>query len=329
MKAILCQSFSEPEALVYAEVPSPVLGVGQVRIGVHASGVNFPDTLIIRGKYQFKPPFPFSPGGEAAGVVLEVGAGVTAVNVGDRVAATAISGGYAEEMLVSQAEVTKLPGNMSFVQAAGLLVTYGTSYHALVDRANIQPGETLLVLGAAGGVGLAAVQIGKALGARVIAVASTDDKLALARENGADEAINYSTEDLKERVRALTNGQGADVIYDAVGGKATDAVMSAINWKGRLLVVGFASGDIPSVALNRVLLKGCDILGVFWGAHVAREPEKSAANTAALMRLFEDGKITPIVSSTYPLRDAAKAMRDIENRKAKGKIVLVTDREQA
>lgn len=328
MKAVLCQAFTDPEGLVYADVPSPPLGAGEVRIGVHASGVNFPDTLIIRGKYQFKPPFPFSPGGEVAGVVLETGAGVTTVKVGDRVAATTISGGYAEEMVAPAAAVTPISDGMSYVQAAGLLVTYGTSYHALVDRANLRPGETLLVLGAAGGVGIAAIQIGKALGARVIAVASTDDKLAFARAQGADEAINYATEDLKERVRALTGGQGADVIYDAVGGKATDAVMSAINWKGRLLVVGFASGEIPSIALNRVLLKGCDIQGVFWGAHAAREPERNAANNAALMRLFDAGKITPVVSMTYPLKDAAKALRDIENRKAKGKIVLVTDRER-
>ncbi len=326
MKAILCQAYGEPETLVLGEVPSPAIKDGEVRIGIHAAGVNFPDTLIIRGKYQFKPPFPFSPGGEVSGIVLEIGSGVTNFTVGDRVVATAIWGGYAEEIVVPAQAVTKIPDSMSFEQAAGLLITYATTYHALVDRARIQPGETLAILGAAGGVGSAAIQIGKALGARVIAVASSDEKLAFTKAEGADDVINYSTEDLKERLRALTGGQGADVIYDAVGGAATDAAMSAINWKGRLLVIGFASGEIPKIALNRALLKGCDIQGVFWGAFMQKEPAKSTANHEALMQLFVEGKIKPVVSTTYPLAKAATAMRDIENRKAKGKIVLVTGR---
>lgn len=327
MKAILCQSFSEPEDLVYGEIESRPLEAGQVRIGVHAAGVNFPDTLIIRGKYQFKPKFPFSPGAEVAGIILEIGPDVIGLKVGDRVCATGISGGYAEEMIAVASDVTVMSDKMNFRQGAGFLVTFGTTYHALVDRGEVKAGETLVVLGAAGGVGIAAVQIGKALGARVIAVASSDEKLAFAKANGADEAINYAQDDLKDRIRALTDGKGADVIYDAVGGKATDAVMSAINWKGRLLVIGFASGEIPTIALNRVLLKGCDIRGVFWGAHMAREPERGAAANRELMRLFDEGKISPVVSAAYHLKNAARALRDIESRKARGKIVLLTDRE--
>ncbi len=325
MKAVLCKRHAGPEALVVENVPCPTPGPGQVRIRVHACGVNFPDTLIIRGKYQFKPDFPFSPGGEVAGEVIELGEGVTRVKLGDRVAAMSVWGGFAEEIVVDQKMVTRIPDAMDYPTAAGFLITYATTYHALVDRAKLQPGETLLVLGAAGGVGIAAVQLGKALGARVIAAASSADKLAVARENGADEGIDYVKGDLKQQVRDLTGGKGADVIYDPVGGDATDAVMSAINWKGRLLVIGFASGEIPRLALNRVLLKGCDVVGVFWGAFTEREPERSAANNQALMDLFEQGRIKPLVSATYPLERAADALREIEERRARGKIVLVTD----
>lgn len=325
MKAVLCKRHAGPEALVVETVPRPALGAGEVRIRVHACGVNFPDTLIIRGKYQFKPDLPFSPGGEVAGEVTEVAPGVTAVKPGDRVAALSVWGGFAEEIVVPENKVTVIPDAMDYPTAAGFLITYATTYHALVDRAKLQPGETLLVLGAAGGVGIAAVQLGKALGARVIAAASSADKLAVARENGADEGIDYVKGDLKQQVRDLTGGKGADVIYDPVGGDATDAVMSAINWKGRLLVIGFASGEIPRLALNRVLLKGCDVVGVFWGAFTEREPERSAANNQALMDLFEQGRIKPLVSATYPLERAADALREIEERRARGKIVLVTD----
>lgn len=324
MKAVLCKSFGSAGDLVVEEVAPPAIAPGAVRIAVHACGVNFPDTLIIRGKYQFKPDFPFSPGSEVAGEVTETGPGVTRIKVGDRVAATAIWGGYAQELVVPEADVTPIPASMDFVTAAGTMATYGTTYHALVDRARIQPGETLLILGAAGGVGLAAVQLGKAFGARVIGAASSAAKIALIKDNGADEGINYVEHDLKQEARRLTGGKGADVIYDAVGGAATDAAMSAINWKGRLLVVGFASGQIPSVALNRVLLKGCDILGVFWGDFARREPARSMANNKAIMDLYEQGKIAPVISATYPLERVADALHDIESRKATGKIVLTT-----
>lgn len=324
MKAVLCKSFGGSENLTVEEVTPPTIEPGKVRIAVHACGVNFPDTLIIRGKYQFKPEFPFSPGGEVAGEVIEAGPGVTRIKVGDRVAATAIWGGFAQQLVVPEADVTKIPDSMDFTTAAGVMLTYGTSYHALVDRARIQPGETLLVLGAAGGVGLAAVQLGKALGARVIGAASSAMKVALVKEHGAEDCINYRQDDLKQEAKRLTDGKGADVIYDAVGGAATDAVMSAINWQGRLLVVGFASGQIPSIALNRVLLKGCGILGVFWGDFVRREPERSMANNKKIMDLFEAGRIKPLISATYPLERVADALHDIESRKATGKIVLTT-----
>jgi NADPH2:quinone reductase len=231
-------------------------------------------------------------------------------------------GAFAEEIVVPAYAVARIPDAMDFVTAAGFIITYGTTYHALADRGRLQPGETLVVLGAAGGVGLAAVELGKALGARVIAAASTKDKLAVARAHGADELIAYGSEDLKERVRALTDGRGADVIYDPVGGDATKAVLSAINWRGRLLVVGFASGAIPEVPLNRTLIKGCDIVGIFWGDYIRREPQRFAADFAALCALYEQGKIKPLVSATYPLAQAAAALKVIESRKAVGKIVL-------
>ncbi|HZF56546.1 MAG TPA: NADPH:quinone oxidoreductase family protein [Polyangiaceae bacterium] len=324
MRAVLCKEFGPPEKLVVEEVPSPAAGKGEVRIDVHAAAVNFPDLLIIQNKYQFKPPLPFSPGGEVAGVVREVGAGVTALKPGDRVLATTMWGGFAEEVAVDESRVAPIPDAMDFATAAAFFMAYGTSHHALVDRAHLKAGETLVVLGAAGGVGLAAVEIGKVLGARVIACASADDKLEVCKEHGADAVINYAREDLKERMKELTRGSGADVVYDPVGGQLSEAALRSTAWEGRFLVVGFAGGDIPRIPLNLVLLKGCQIVGVFWGSFIAREPEKNRANLAELVRWFEEKKIRPHISETFPLERAADALNAMAARKVKGKVVLVT-----
>ena len=324
MRAVLCKEFGPPEKLVVEEVPSPAAGKGEVRIDVHAAAVNFPDLLIIQNKYQFKPPLPFSPGGEVAGVVREVGAGVTALKPGDRVLATTMWGGFAEEVAVDESRVAPIPDQMDFATAAAFFMAYGTSHHALVDRAHLKAGETLVVLGAAGGVGLAAVEIGKVLGARVIACASADDKLEVCKEHGADAVINYAREDLKERMKELTRGSGADVVYDPVGGPLSEAALRSTAWEGRFLVVGFAGGDIPRIPLNLVLLKGCQIVGVFWGSFIAREPEKNRANLAELVRWFEEKKIRPHISETFPLERAADALNAMAARKVKGKVVLVT-----
>lgn len=324
MRAVLCKEFGPPEKLVIEEVPSPAAGKGEVRIDVHAAAVNFPDLLIIQNKYQFKPPLPFSPGGEVAGVVREVGAGVTALKPGDRVLATTMWGGFAEEVAIDESRVAPIPDQMDFATAAAFFMAYGTSHHALVDRAHLKAGETLVVLGAAGGVGLAAVEIGKVLGARVIACASADDKLEVCKEHGADAVINYAREDLKERIKELTRGSGADVVYDPVGGPLSEAALRSTAWEGRFLVVGFAGGDIPRIPLNLVLLKGCQIVGVFWGSFIAREPEKNRANLAELVRWFEEKKIRPHISETFPLERAADALNAMAARKVKGKVVLVT-----
>ncbi|EYF02622.1 Quinone oxidoreductase [Chondromyces apiculatus DSM 436] len=321
---MLCKALGGPEQLVVEEVPGLTAGAGEVLIEVHAAAVNFPDLLITQGKYQFKPPLPFSPGGEVAGVVRAVGSGVTAVKPGDRVIGSAVWGGYAEELVVDASRVTLVPEGVDLATASAFLTVYGTSYHALVDRAALRPGETLAVLGAAGGVGLAAVQLGKALGARVIACASADDKLAVCREHGADEVVNYAREDLKERLKQLTGGEGVDVIYDPVGGAYAEAALRGIAWKGRLLVVGFASGEIPRIPLNLTLLKGCQIVGVFWGAFTAREPERYREGLTELLQWLAAGRIRPVVSETFPLERAADALRAIEARTVKGKVVLVT-----
>jgi len=326
MKAVICKQFGPPESLVVEDVASVALGPKQVRIGVHACGVNFPDTLIIQDKYQFKPPLPFTPGGEVAGEVIEVGSEVTRVKVGDRVIAMVGWGGFAEELVVEAERMMPVPRGMDLVTAAGFTMTYGTSYHALEQRARLCPGETLLVLGAAGGVGLAAVELGRLMGARVIAAASNAEKLALCREYGADETVNYDAEPLKDRVKELTGGHGADVIYDAVGGDYFDQAMRCINWNGRLLVVGFASGRIPQLSVNLVLLKGCSVVGVFWGAFTGREPEANARNLDTLGQWYEQGKLKPYVCKTYPLERVGEALNDILERRAKGKIVLTTER---
>src|SRR5215813_1691012 len=275
MKAVLCRAYGPPESLALEEVESPAPGRRQVVVSVRASGVNFPDTLIIQGKYQFKPEPPFSPGGEVAGVVEEIGEGVTRVKAGDRVIAAGTYGGFAEEFLAEADKIVEMPAGMDFVPASAFILTYGTSYHALKDRAHLKAGETLLVLGASGGVGLAAIQLGKVIGARVIAAASSDAKLQVCRENGADELINYASEDLRARVRAITAGRGVDVVYDPVGGPYSEPALRDMAWKGRFLVVGFAAGDIPKVPLNLPLLKGCSVVGVFWGAFTRTEPDNN------------------------------------------------------
>lgn len=322
MKAMLCKAFGPAETLVLEEVASPEAKKSEILLEVHAAGVNFPDTLIIEGKYQFKPPFPFSPGGEAAGVVKAVGENVGHLKVGDRVMALTGWGSFAEEVAVPGYNVMPIPANMDFRTAAAFGMTYGTSMHALKQRAKLQPGETLLVLGASGGVGLAAVEIGKAMGARVIAAASNAEKLEVAKAAGADELIDYSASSLKDEVKRLTNGQGADVIYDPVGGDLFDQAIRSIAWNGRLLVVGFASGRIPELPVNLTLLKGAAVVGVFWGAFAQRQPQDNAANFQHLFAWHGEGKLKPLVSQTFPLQRAAEAIDTLGQRKAVGKVVV-------
>ncbi|QLC73331.1 NADPH:quinone oxidoreductase family protein [Pseudomonas sp. LPB0260] len=322
MKAVLCKAFGPAETLALEEVASPEPKKNEVLLEVHAAGVNFPDTLIIEGKYQFKPPFPFSPGGEAAGVVRAVGEKVGHLKVGDRVMALTGWGSFAEQVAVPGYNVMPLPSSMDFLSAAAFGMTYGTSMHALKQRANLQPGETLLVLGASGGVGLAAVEIGKAMGARVIAAASSAEKLEVSRAAGADELINYSEQSLKDEVKRLTGGQGADVIYDPVGGDQFDAAIRSIAWNGRLLVVGFASGRIPELPVNLALLKGAAVVGVFWGAFAQRQPQDNAANFQQLFAWHAEGKLKPLVSQTFPLEQAGAAIDCLGRRQAVGKLVV-------
>jgi NADPH2:quinone reductase len=324
MRAVLCKELGLPEKLVVEEVPSPTAGKGQVVLSVKACGVNFPDTLIIQGKYQFKPELPFSPGGEVAGVVKEVGEGVTAVKPGDRVIASSTWGGFAEELVVEADRTIPMPEAMDFVPASAFVLTYGTSYHALKDRGQLQAGETLLVLGASGGVGISAIQIGKMMGARVIAAASTAQKLQVCKDNGADEVINYAEEDLRARVKELTSKKGVDVIYDPVGGPFSELALRDMAWKGRFLVVGFAAGEIPKVPLNLTLLKGCSIVGVFWGAFTRKEPENNRRNNEELLQFFVEGKVKPHIYATYPLEEAAQALNDVMHKRVSGKVVLTT-----
>jgi NADPH2:quinone reductase len=323
MKAILCKTFGPPEKLVLDDVPAPRASAGQAVVDVKACGVNFPDTLIIEGKYQFRPEPPFSPGGEVAGVVSQVGDGVTAVKPGDRVVALMPWGGYAEKIVTDATRLIPIPDGVDFVQAAGIMTTYGTTLYAFADRAQLQKGETLLVLGAAGGVGLAAVQLGKLMGAKVIAAASSPEKLETCKQNGADLVIDYAKEDLKDRVKALTNGAGADVVYDPVGGKYSEAALRATAWNGRFRGIGFAAGEIPKIPLNLTLLKGASIMGVFWGNFTVREPGKALAQFKQLLEWVRDGKLKPHVHATPPLAEAPAAMRTLLERKVQGKIVLV------
>lgn len=322
MKAVLCKEFGPASSLVLEETTDPVAGDNQVVIDIHAAGVNFPDTLIIQGKYQIKPPFPFSPGGEAAGVVASVGSNVKHVKPGDRVMALTGYGSFAEKVVADAAKVLPMPDDMDFTTASGFSMTYGTSMHALTQRGELKPGETLLVLGASGGVGLAAVEIGKAMGARVIAAASSAEKLEVARNAGADELINYSEVSLKDAVKELTGGKGADVIYDPVGGDLFDEAVRAINWKGRLLVVGFASGRIPDFPVNLALLKGSSIVGVFWGSFAAREPQANLDNFRQLFAWHSEGKLKPLVSERFALAEYEQALELLSSRRAVGKVVM-------
>jgi len=322
MKAVVCKQYGPPETLVLEELPSPKAGPGEVVISVKAASVNFPDVLIIQNKYQFKPPLPFSPGSELAGVVKEVGPEVRDVRPGDRVMAFTAYGAFAEEVKTEATRLIPLPKPMDFVTGAAFVLTYGTSDHALRDRAALQAGETLLVLGAAGGVGLAAVEIGKALGARVIACASSEDKLAVCRSHGADSTLNYAAEDLREGVRALTDGRGVDVVYDPVGGSYSEPAFRSLAWRGRHLVVGFAAGEIAKLPLNLPLLKGASLVGVFWGDFARREPRAFAQSIGQLGRWYAEGKLRPHVSQTLPLASAAEALQLMARRKVVGKLVL-------
>src|SRR6266849_1088400 len=323
MKAVLCKTWGPPDALVVEDIPSPKPGKGQLLVSVKASGVNFPDVLLIQNKYQFKPELPFSPGSEIAGIVKQAGEGVHGFMPGDRVMAHIRSGGYAEEVVVDEALVTPVPAGLEFTVAASFGVVYATAFHALKDRGRIQAGETLLVLGAAGGVGLATVELGKLFGARVIACASSDEKLQTCKRFGAEVTINYEREDLRKALKNL--GGAVDVALDPVGGKYSEPAVRAMAWKGRYLVVGFASGEIPKIPLNLTLLKGCAIVGVFWGEFARRERDLSAANLRELTAWLRAKKIKPLVSASYPLVLAADALNDMMNRKVQGKVVLTSE----
>ena len=323
MKAVLCKEYGPPSKLVIEDVPSEPTGGGQVKIRVRAAGVNFPDVLIIKGEYQFKPTPPFSPGAEVAGEVLEVGPSVTGFSPGDRVIGMCGWNGFREEVVLGAERVMKMPRAMDFDTGAALSMTYGTSYHALVQRGRLKAGETLLVLGATGGVGTAAIEIGKLLGAKVIAAGGNDEKLAVVKNHyGVEHVVNYATGSLKDQVKTLTGGAGADVVYDAVGGDLFEQSLRSIAWDGRLLVVGFASGTIPQAKANLVLLKGCSIVGVFWGAFTAREPETNRKNFEQLFRWFEEGKLKPSISHRFPLERTVEALDAIVRREVVGKAII-------
>jgi NADPH2:quinone reductase len=322
VKAIVCKEFGPPEKLVLEEIDDPTPGAGELVIEVRASTVTFPDALMIEDKYQFKAPLPFVPGGEVAGVVSELGEGVSQFKVGERVVgSTMLVGGFAEKVLVKQSATRTLPENLGFAESTGILYAYGTGYYGLKYRADLQPGETLLVLGAAGNVGLAAVELGKTMGARVIAAASSAEKLAVCRDRGADETINYATEDLKTRAKELTEGRGVNVIFDCVGGDYAESALRAIAWSGRFLVIGFTAG-IPHLPLNLTLLKSCQVIGVFYGAMVSREPALRDEIVKDLDTLASEGRLNPYVSDRYPLARAPEALRALLDRKVVGKVVI-------
>ena len=323
MKAIVCKAWGLPETLLVEQQPDLIPAAGEVVIDIMAAGVNFPDVLIIQNKYQFKPALPFTPGNELAGTVRAVGAGVTQYHVGDRVFAFVPQGAFAQQVAVAANAVMPMAPGMDFDTAAAITLTYGTSHHAVVDRAQLKAGETMLVLGAAGGVGLAAIEIGKALGARVIAAASTAEKLAVCKEHGADVLINYTTEDLREAIKAATDGKGPDVVYDPVGGGYTEPAFRSIAWRGRYLVIGFANGDIPKIPLNLPLLKGASLVGVFWGDYARHEPAHNIAAMHELMTWLSEGKIRPHISARYALADTPQALNDMASRKVTGKIVIL------
>ena len=322
MKALLCKEYGPPESLIIEDVPAPTPGDGEIRIGIRACGVNFPDILMIAGKYQVKPPLPFSPGFELAGEILELGEGVTHFRPGQRVAATSMCGAMAEEICLPAENAMPIPDEIDYTTAAGFILTYGTSYHALKQRAQLKPGEKLLVLGAGGGVGLTAVELGHLMGAEVVAAASTQEKLDLAASRGATHLVNYTETGLKEAVRELTGGKGVDVIYDPVGGELFDDCLRSIAWAGRILIIGFAAGNIPSIPANLPLLKGSSVVGVFWGSFTQKEPAASQQNMRELISWYEQGKLDPCISRTYPLEEAAEAMKALAERKATGKLVV-------
>jgi NADPH2:quinone reductase len=323
MKAVVCKAWGLPDSLVVEELPALAAGPGEVVIDVKAAGVNFPDVLIIQGKYQVKPALPFTPGNELSGVVSAVGDGVKHIQVGDKVIAFTAQGAFAQQAVAPAQAVMPMPPGMDFDTAAAITLTYGTAHHAVVDRAGLKAGETMLVLGAGGGVGLAAIEIGKALGARVIAAASSDEKLAVCRAHGADATINYSKEDLREAIKAATGGNGPDVVYDPVGGAYAEPAFRAIGWRGRYLVVGFANGEIPKLPLNLMLLKGASLVGVFWGEFVKREPKANLAAMRELLGWLAEGKIRPHISGRYALADTAAALNDMAARKVTGKVVIL------
>lgn len=323
MKAILCKRFGPPDSLVVENIPSPEAKNGHVIVSVKACGVNFPDTLIIQGKYQYQPDLPFSPGAEIAGVIKELGPDVKDLSVGDHVFAFIRSGGFSEEVSVSVDKIFHIPEKMDFKTASAFITTYGTSYYALKHRAQLQSRETLLVLGAAGGVGLAAVELGKIIGAHVIASASTEDKLMVCKNSGADELINYTNQDFRSVISKITDGKGVDVVCDPVGGEITEKALRCTGWRGRYLVVGFASGKIPKIALNIPLLKGSSVIGVFWSDFIRREKESYICLLQELITLYKEGKLNPFISKTFPLEQADLALNEIIHRRVTGKIVLV------
>ena len=322
MKALLCKSLDGPDALEVQEIEPPTPEADQVIVRVRAVGLNFLDTLMTRGKYQFKPPLPFSPGGEVAGDVLALGANVRGLNVGDKVCAFVSWGGAREQMAVAAASVIKMPDAVDYVTAAGISVTYGTAMHGLCDRGRLQSGQTVAVLGASGGAGLAAVEIAKLMGARVIAAASSAEKLDVCKDHGADDLLNYSETDGKEGLRALTDGRGVDVIYECVDGPYAEPALRAIAWMGRYLVIGFAAGDIPKFPINLMLLKSCDVVGVFWGQQVARDPDQHRDNMEQVLDWVAEGKLKPHVHATYPLEDTGTAIRLLDQRIVKGKVIV-------
>lgn len=319
MKALICEKFAPYTEHKVKDVPAPDIKPRHVRVAVKAAGVNFPDILQVEGNYQYKPPLPFVPGAECSGIITELGDDVPHLKVGDRVACLAQVGAFASEVVVDMMSVMKISDKMSFEQASAFALVYGTSYYGLKNRGNLQEGETLLVLGAAGGVGLATVELGKAMGANVIAAASTEEKLAVCRAYGADHLIDYTTDNIKDAVKALG---GCDVIYDPVGDKMSEPAMRTLNWGGRFLVIGFAGGEIPKIPLNLALLKSIDIRGVFWGAHTQRETKDHMSNMKDIMDMFDSGEINPRISNSYPLEDFADAFAELFNRKAMGKVVL-------
>lgn len=323
MQAWFCETLDGPDALTWKDAPTPEPGKGEVRVAIKAASLNFPDLLIVQGKYQMKPPLPFVPGAEFAGVVEAVGEGVKHLAVGSSVAGFAGTGGFGTHTIAPAAVLMPLPPAFSFEDGAAFLCTYGTTYHGLIDRAQLKAGETVLVLGAAGGVGTAAIQIAKAAGAKVIAAASSDDKLALCKTLGADEVINYSTQNLRDELKTLTGGKGPDVVYDPVGGDFTEAAFRSIAWRGRYLVIGFANGHIPSLPLNLTLLKGASVMGVFWGEFAKREPQNNAASLMQLAAWYMEGKIKPLIEHKLPMSQIKEAFTLMGSRQVRGKLVLV------